>query len=84
MPLPSASMLQARFRYASSRLTAAIEEGIPIQEPSRIEDYSGQLKLRIPKSLHKLLADHSNEEGISMNQYCLYLLSHNDALYMKN
>lgn len=64
-------------------LTAAIEEGIPIQEPSRIEDYSGQFKLRIPKSLHKLLADHSKEEGISMNQYCLYLLSHNDALYIK-
>lgn len=64
-------------------LIAAIEERIAIQEPSKIEDYSGQFKLRIPKSLHKLLAEHSKEEGISMNQYCLYLLSHNDALYAK-
>jgi len=33
------------------------------------------LKLRIPKSLHKALADRSRQEGISMNQYCLFLLS---------
>lgn len=65
-------------------LTAAIENNIVIEEPSQIENYSGQFKLRIPKSLHKLLADHSKKEGISMNQYCLYLLAHNDALYMKN
>lgn len=52
-----------------------LESGIPIPEPSRIEDYSGQFKLRLPKSLHKLLAERSSEEGISMNQYCVYLLS---------
>jgi predicted HicB family RNase H-like nuclease len=46
-----------------------------------LDDYSGQFKLRIPKSLHKALAEHSRREGISMNQYCLYLLSKNDALY---
>lgn len=64
-------------------LEAALEEGIAIQEPDSIEDYSGQFKLRIPKSLHRLLAEHSKKEGISMNQYCLYLLSRNDAVYMK-
>ena len=31
------------------------------------------LKLRIPRSLHRLLAEHSQREGISMNQYCVYL-----------
>lgn len=45
-----------------------------------IEKYSGQFKLRMPKSLHKSLAEHSKKEGISMNQYCVYLLSKNDAL----
>lgn len=55
--------------------TACLEDGIPIPEPSKLEDYSGQFKLRIPKSLHKLLAQRSYEEGISMNQLCLYLLS---------
>ena len=64
-------------------LEAALEEGLTIHEPDSIEDYSGQFKLRIPKSLHRLLAEHSKREGISMNQYCLYLLSRNDAVYMK-
>lgn len=64
-------------------LEAAIEEGIDIQEPNSLEDYSGQFKLRIPRSLHRSLAEHSKREGISMNQYCLYLLTKNDALYMK-
>ena len=64
-------------------LEAAIEEEIDIYEPDSLDDYSGQFKLRIPKSLHKMLAEHSQREGISMNQYCVYLLSRNDALYSK-
>ena len=44
-------------------------------------DYSGQFKLRIPKSLHRQLSEQSKREGISMNQYCLYLLSRNDAIH---
>ncbi len=62
-------------------LEAALEEGIAIQEPNVLEDYSGQFKLRIPRSLHRSLAEHSKREGISMNQYCVYLLSKNDAVY---
>ena len=64
-------------------MEAALEEGIQIQEPDSLEGYSGQFKLRIPRSLHRLLAEHSKREGISMNQYCVYLLSRNDAVYMK-
>ena len=60
-------------------ITAALEEGRIIPEPEDVEEYSGQFKLRIPKSLHKQLAEHSKKEGISMNQYCLYLLTMNDA-----
>ena len=55
--------------------TACIEDGVAIPEPSNSEDFSGQFKLRMPKSLHKTLAERSKQEGISMNQYCLYLLS---------
>ena len=55
--------------------TACIEDNIPIPEPSRLEDYSGQFNLRIPKSLHSLLAQKSSEEGVSMNQYGVYLIS---------
>ena len=64
-------------------LEAALEEGLMIQEPDSLEDYSGQFKLRIPRSLHRSLAEHSKREGISMNQYCVYLLSRNDAVYSK-
>lgn len=60
-------------------IEAALSDGIQIQDPLTADDYSGQFKLRIPKSLHKSLSDHSKEEGISMNQYCLYLLTKNDA-----
>ena len=62
-------------------LEAAMEDGIEIHEPDSLEDYSGQFKLRIPRSLHRSLAEHSKREGISMNQYCVYLLSRNDAVY---
>ena len=64
-------------------LEAAVEDGIEIHEPDSLEDYSGQFKLRIPRSLHRLLAEHSQREGISMNQYCVYLLSRNDAVFSK-
>ena len=64
-------------------LTAAIEDGIEIAEPETdpdISDFSGQFKLRMPKSLHRSLSIHAKKEGISMNQYCLYLLTKYDAL----
>lgn len=60
-------------------LLAAMEEGFPIPEPAAEAAYSGQFKLRIPKALHRSLAEHSREQGVSMNQYCLYLLAKNDA-----
>lgn len=61
-------------------LCAAVEDGIRVPEPMS-DDYSGQFELRIPRSLYKSLAEHSKSEGISMNQYCLYLLSKSDAAY---
>ncbi|SDB41682.1 Predicted nuclease of the RNAse H fold, HicB family [Pseudobutyrivibrio sp. YE44] len=65
-------------------ISAAIEEDINIPLPDSIDNYSGQFKLRLPKSLHKSLSEHSKAEGISMNQYCLYLLTKNDALHYSN
>lgn len=65
-------------------LTAALEDGIDIPEPNNEENYSGQFKLRIPKALHKSLAEHSKMQGVSMNQYCLYLLTKNDAEFKSN
>ena len=61
-------------------LIAAMESGTQIAEPVNLAGYSGQCKRRIPRSLHRRLAEHSKEEGVSMNQYCVYLLSKNDAV----
>ena len=60
-------------------LLAAMEEGIVIPEPASEAEYSGQFKLRIPNALHRSLAQHSREQGVSMNQYCVFLLSQNNA-----
>ena len=64
-------------------LEAALEDGLSINEPDTAlkDDYSGQFKLRIPKSLHRTLALQAKHEGISMNQYCMYLLSQNNAIH---
>lgn len=64
-------------------LTAAIEDGIDIPTPETTENYSGQFKLRLPKSLHKQLAEDARRDGISMNQYCVYLLAQNNALHSR-
>ena len=47
-------------------LEAALEENIEIPEPDSLEAYSGQFKLRLPRSLHRALAEHSQREGISI------------------
>ena len=64
-------------------LVSCLEDEIPITEPDGARKYSGQFKLRIPKSLHRSLVEHSKQEGISVNQYCVYLLSKNDSLYSR-
>ncbi len=40
-----------------------------------ISNFSGNLKLRIPKSLHLALTEQAEKEGISLNQLCLMYLS---------
>ena len=62
-------------------LEAALEDGFEIPLPAQENQYSGQFKFRMPKSLHRSLAEHAKAEGISMNQYCIFLLSKNDAIY---
>jgi predicted HicB family RNase H-like nuclease len=64
-------------------IEAALEDGIDIAEPSEeqpLSEFSGKFKLRLPKSLHRSLSVNAKREGISMNQYCIYLLSKNDAI----
>ena len=52
----------------SDWIKSNLERGLHIPEP-RPHNYSGQIRLRISPSLHKLLAYRAETEGMSLNQY---------------
>ena len=56
-------------------IESALQDGAFIPEPKAVDDYPDNFKLRLPKTLYKQLAINASAEGVSMNQYCLYLLS---------
>jgi antitoxin HicB len=56
-------------------LETAYEYGDDIPIPSSESEYSGKLMLRMPKGLHCRLATLAKSEGVSLNQYLLFLLS---------
>lgn len=55
------------------------EHGKPVPSPMVYEEpgYSGKFTLRIPRSLHRFLANQADREGVSLNQYILSLISFN-------
>jgi len=56
-------------------IQVAYENGQDIPLPREIEDYSGKILIRIPKSLHRDLARTAKQEGVSLNQYITSLLA---------
>lgn len=48
----------------------------PVPQPRRLEEYSGQFRLRLPRVLHAALVTEAENEGVSLNTYVIYLLSH--------
>lgn len=50
-------------------LELALEDGRPIPEPRRNEEYSGKFVVRVPKSLHHDLVEAAAREAVSLNQY---------------
>lgn len=61
-------------------LKTAYEHGLEIPEPSAPSKYSGKFVLRLPRSLHRSLAESAAQEGVSLNQYAATLLSAGDAM----
>lgn len=56
----------------------AINDGTTVsleEYKKELEEYSGKLVLRIPRSLHKMLKETAAAEGVSLNQYLVYKLS---------
>lgn len=56
-------------------LEVALERGIEIPEPAIREEYSGKFNIRMPKSLHRTLAEKAKDEKVSLNQYINYQLA---------
>lgn len=52
------------------------ERGADIPSPSYPEEYSGKFNVRLPRSLHRRLAEAAAREGVSLNQHVVALLSH--------
>ncbi|MDF9409123.1 MAG: HicB family protein [Pelotomaculum sp. PtaB.Bin013] len=57
----------------SEWIKASFEAGIAIPELVGSEEYNGCISLRIPKSLHKLVAETAKKEGVSANQFLSHL-----------
>lgn len=51
-----------------------LEDGLPIPEPAP-NKYSGEIRVRMPPSLHQLLAQRAANEGVSLNQYMVFGLA---------
>jgi len=76
-----AAAAKAAGEAAEGWLEVAREEGRAIPEPSTEASASGQLLLRIPKSLHALLRREAQREGVSLNQHLVALLAARGALW---
>lgn len=56
-------------------IETAYECGHEIPLPATDVEYTGNLSLQIPKSLHLSLAEKAEKEGVSLDRYILVLLS---------
>lgn len=53
----------------------ACENGMEIPLPRLEQEYSGRFVIRLPKYLHRQLAERAEREGVSLNQFAVTLLS---------
>lgn len=50
-------------------IETAQEKGLPIPEPKPGELYSGKFVIRVPRSLHRELAETAARDGVSLNTF---------------
>jgi predicted RNase H-like HicB family nuclease len=55
------------------------EDGRPLPEPALLTPFSGQLRIRMPKSLHASLTAEAEKECVSLNTYIVHQLSEKNA-----
>lgn len=57
-----------------------LEAGLPIPEPSELDEYSGKFVLRITRGLHKALQREAQRQGVSLNQHIGQILAERHKL----
>lgn len=69
---------------AASWLQAAKASKRSIPKPSQPAplDYSGKFIMRVPRQLHADLSRSAAEQGVSLNQYLLYLITQQHAQHL--
>jgi antitoxin HicB len=75
-----ASSREAMRMWMESRMSS----GLDIPEPSIADEYSGRILLRMPKYIHRMLAIQAQQEGSSLNQFIVSLLSYGCAQIRSN
>ena len=60
---------------AEAYFESLVQSGNPLPVEEKMLNYSGQLRLRMPKSLHALLAWNAENNNVSLNTYIVTLLS---------
>ena len=80
---PDLSAFGATAAEAVSELEALLDDaagayrdsGWPLPLPLRVREYSGQLRLRLPRSLHGRLVEQAELDGVSLNTLIVSWLS---------
>lgn len=57
-------------------LEVSLEQGDAIPEPRAEVEYSGKFVVRVPRSLHRDLAEIAGQEGVSLNHFINTALAH--------
>jgi antitoxin HicB len=60
-------------------MESRLKSGLDVPEPAGNESFSGRLLLRMPKYLHRRLSQQAIDDGVSLNQYVVSLLSEGAA-----
>ena len=71
-PAPVAELEQA----IELALKTYAAQGWPVPEPDVVEEYSGQFRLRLPRSLHAWLVHEAERQGVSLNTLVTSMLAH--------
>jgi predicted RNase H-like HicB family nuclease len=71
---PERAAAEAR-RAAEAMLAVLAEDGDAPPPADAVADYSGQIRLRLPRSLHERLSRLATADGVSLNQEMVSLLA---------